>query len=93
MAVSVEQEGRDSVEVVVERIGGNLEERSVQFIIEPDGASEFYGAPAGLVFEPGVSTRTATILPRNEGEPEVMCCFVSPVLFTYNKITHCIMCL
>ena len=65
------QEGVEPVEVEVERIGGDLVTRSVQFVVEPDGATEFFGAPSALVFEPGVRSRKATILARGDGVPEV----------------------
>ena len=59
------------MEVEVERIGGDLVARSVQFVVEPDGATDFFGTPNALLFEPGVRSRKATILAKNEGEPEV----------------------
>ena len=55
------------MEVEVERIGGDLVARSVQFVVEPDGATDFFGTPNALLFEPGVRSRKATILAKNEG--------------------------
>ncbi|XP_076465121.1 adhesion G-protein coupled receptor V1-like [Babylonia areolata] len=67
----VVQEGKDPIEVIVERVGGILERRVVQVEVIPDGTSEFYGTPSALVFEPGMRVSTLTILARNEGEPEL----------------------
>ncbi|KAK7486800.1 hypothetical protein BaRGS_00021947, partial [Batillaria attramentaria] len=67
----VVEEGTQPITVVVERTGGDLVAGSVQFIVEPNGEEDFFGAPNALLFEPGVRTRTATILAKNEGDPEL----------------------
>ncbi|KAL8615956.1 hypothetical protein ACOMHN_034632 [Nucella lapillus] len=57
--------------VVVERVGGILETRTVQLEIQPNGTREFYGTPNALLFKPGERTRTVTILAINDGVPEL----------------------
>ena len=52
------------------RDGGDLVERSVQYII-PDGESEFYGATNILVFPPGVKSKTFSLAAISDGVPEV----------------------
>ncbi|KAH9498631.1 Adhesion G-protein coupled receptor V1 [Bulinus truncatus] len=64
-------EGVDAISIVIERLGGALQETSVQYSIEPNGTSEFYGASNILVFRPGIREMTSTILAKKDGIPEL----------------------
>ncbi|KAI8777860.1 G-protein coupled receptor 98, partial [Biomphalaria glabrata] len=65
------REGVEAVNVVVERLGGALQETSVQYSIEPNGTSEFFGAINILVFRPGVREMSSTFLAKKDGIPEL----------------------
>lgn len=56
---------------MVERTGGTLLSRSVEYFITPDGETEFYGSANVLVFEPGVLLMNASVVARGDGIPEV----------------------
>jgi hypothetical protein len=71
MSVLWLQEGTEPIEVTVDRIGGDLVARRVLFNVFPNGSQEFYGVPNELIFDPGVRSRKATVLARNDGVPEV----------------------
>ena len=45
--------------------------RSVQYVIEPNGEVEFYGATNEVRFEPGEIEKTVNILAKGDGIPEV----------------------
>ncbi|XP_055956200.1 adhesion G-protein coupled receptor V1 [Patella vulgata] len=64
-------EDEKAVEVIVERTGGSLMLKEVQYVIEPDQAKEFYGGINVLRFHPGETRRTATILAKSDGIPEL----------------------
>ena len=52
------------------RDGGDLVERSIQYIIA-GGEAEFYGATNILKFPPGVKSKTFSIAAKQDGIPEV----------------------
>ncbi|KAK6179039.1 hypothetical protein SNE40_011486 [Patella caerulea] len=64
-------EDEKAVEVIVERTGGSLMLKEVQYVIEPDQSKEFYGGINVLRFHPGETRRTATILAKSDGIPEL----------------------
>ena len=45
--------------------------RSVQYVIEPNGEVEFYGATNEVRFDPGEIEKTVNILAKGDGIPEV----------------------
>ena len=57
--------------MIVQRTGGDLVTRYVQYTVIPDGQLEFYGAHNVLKFEPGVHFQNATLLAVMDGLPEV----------------------
>ncbi|CAL1527000.1 unnamed protein product, partial [Lymnaea stagnalis] len=64
-------EGVDVIDVIVERTGGDLEEKSVQYSINPNGTSQFFGATNVLVLGPGKRELSSKILPKRDGIPEL----------------------
>ncbi|ESP05659.1 hypothetical protein LOTGIDRAFT_102713, partial [Lottia gigantea] len=64
-------EGDEAIEVVVERTGGNLMTKEVQYVIEPDGVKEFFGAINVLRFQPGETRKTATVIAKSDNIPEL----------------------
>ena len=65
------QEELDPLEIRVTRTGGALVLREIEYHIEPNGDQEFYGATNVMRFEPGETEKTATILAKMDGIPEV----------------------
>lgn len=68
---SAVQEGKDAVVLVVERTGGRLVSRQVEFYVEPEGDAEFWGSRGVLTFHAGESALDLTITARSDGIPEV----------------------
>ena len=61
--------------MIIQRTGGDLVTRYVQYTVIPDGQLEFYGAHNVLKFEPGVHFQNATLLAVMDGLPEVSVSF------------------
>ena len=73
----------DPVEISVVRTGGALVVRQVEYYIEPTAADEFYGATNVMKFEAGEIEKSATILAKMDGVPEVSIAIYSYVNYNY----------
>ncbi|CAH1797156.1 unnamed protein product [Owenia fusiformis] len=67
---NMEEEGTPVI-VSVERIGGALVTRFIQYYIHPDGETEFYGGTSVLKFGPGEYVKNDTIIAKGDGVPEL----------------------
>ena len=65
------QEEGEAIELFIRRDGGSLVPRFVRYSILPLGGEEFYGATNEMRFEIGETNKTANVLARGDGIPEV----------------------
>ncbi|CAG2257628.1 ADGRV1 [Mytilus edulis] len=70
MLNEVFSEGSSPIDIVIDRNGGSLVTRHVQYTVVPNGAAEFYGYTNVLKFEPGIMKMSAALLPIADGIPE-----------------------
>ncbi|XP_060082724.1 adhesion G-protein coupled receptor V1-like [Ylistrum balloti] len=74
------QEGSAAIDVIVERTGGDLITRFVQYTVESNGADigadEFFGANNVLRFDPGIRFSNSTLLAKMDNIPEILESFV-----------------
>ncbi|XP_048257204.1 adhesion G-protein coupled receptor V1-like isoform X2 [Haliotis rufescens] len=65
------QEGSEAVTVIVERSGGALTMKEVEYRVSPRGTEEFYGGTSVLRFAPGETRATGTLVAKSDGIPEL----------------------
>lgn len=65
------KEEKDVIQVTVVRSGSSIVSAAVQYFVEPNGDSKFYGGSNVLYFQPTETTKRVAIIAKDDGIPQV----------------------